>query len=32
MLGRVWGKGDALALLLVMQIDTATMEHGMEIP
>ena len=32
MLERVWRKGNALALLVGMQIDTATMEEGMEIP
>ena len=31
MLERVWRKGNTLALLLAMQIDTATMEDGMEI-
>ena len=29
---RVWRKGNALALLVGMYIDTATMEDGMEIP
>ena len=32
MLERVWRKGNALALLVEMYIDTATMEDGMEIP
>ena len=32
MLERVWRKGDPLALLVGMQIDTATMEKNMEIP
>ena len=32
MLERVWRKENALALLVGMQIDTATMEHGVEIP
>ena len=32
MLERVWRKGNALSLLVGMQIDTATMEDGMEIP
>ena len=32
MLKRVWRKGNALALLMGMQIDAATMEDGMEIP
>ena len=32
MLQRVWRKGDPLALLVGMQIDTATMEKTMEIP
>ena len=31
MLERVWRKGNTLALLLAMQIDTATMEDGMGI-
>ena len=30
MLERVWRKGNPLALLVGMQIDTATMEDGME--
>ena len=30
MLQRVWRKGDPLALLVGMQIDTATMEKTME--
>ena len=29
---RVWRKGNTLVLLVGMQIDTATMEDGMEIP
>ena len=32
MLERVWRKGNPLAPLVGMQIDTATMEDGMEIP
>ena len=32
MLERVWRKGNPLTLLVEMQIDTATMEDGMEIP
>ena len=32
MLERVWRKGNPLALLVGMQIDTATMENSMEIP
>ena len=32
MLERVWRKGNTLALLVGMEIDTATMEDGMEIP
>ena len=32
MLDRVWEKGNPLALLVGMQIDTATMENSMEIP
>ena len=32
MLERVWGKGNALKLLVGIQTDTATMEDGMEIP
>ena len=32
MLERVWRKGNPLALLVEMQIDTATMENSMEIP
>ena len=32
MLKKVWRKGNPLALLVGMQIDTATMEDGMEIP
>jgi len=32
MLERVWRKGNLLALLVGMQIDTATMENSMEIP
>ena len=32
MLERVWRKGNALALLVGMQTDTATMEDSMEIP
>ena len=28
----VWRKGNAIALLEGMEIDTATMEDGMEIP
>ena len=32
MLERVWRKGNTLALLVGMQIDTATMEDNMEIP
>ena len=31
MLERVWRKGNPLALLVGMQIDTASMEDGMEI-
>ena len=31
-LERVWRKGNALALLVGMYIDAATMEGGMEIP
>ena len=31
-LERVWRKGNPLALLVEMQIDTATMENSMEIP
>ena len=31
-LERVWRKGNALALLVGMEIDTATMEDGMKIP
>ena len=31
MLERVWRKGNPLALLVGMQIDTATVEDGMEI-
>ena len=30
MLERVWGKGNTLALLVGMQIDTATMEDGID--
>ena len=30
MLARVWRKANTLALLVGMQIDTATMEDGME--
>ena len=32
MLKRVWRKGNILALLVGMQINTSTMEDGMEIP
>ena len=32
MLQRVWRKGNALALLVRMKINTTTMEDGMEIP
>ena len=32
MLERVWRKGNPLALLVGMQIDTPTMEDDMEIP
>ena len=32
MLERVWRKGNALALLVGMQTDTATMEDSMETP
>ena len=32
MLERVWGKGNPLAPLVGMHIDTATMENSMEIP
>jgi len=32
MLERVWRKGNPLAVLVGMEIDTATMEDGMEIP
>ena len=32
MLERVWKKVNALALLVGMYIDTATMEDGMQIP
>jgi len=32
MLERMWRKGNALALLVGMYTDTATMEDGMEIP
>jgi len=32
MLDRVWRKGKALALVVGMEIDTATMEDGVEIP
>ena len=32
MLEKVWRKGNTLVLLVGMQIDTATMEDGMEIP
>ena len=32
MLERVWRKGNPLALLIGMQIDTATMENSMRIP
>jgi len=32
MLERLWKKGNPLALLVGMKIDTATMEHSMEIP
>ena len=32
MLEREWRKGNTLALLVGMQIDTATMEDSMEIP
>ena len=32
MLERVWRKGNALALLVGRQTDTATMEDSMEIP
>ena len=32
MLERVWRKGNPLALLLEMYIDTTTMENSMEIP
>ena len=31
MLERVWRKGNPLALLMGMQIDTVTLEHDMEI-
>ena len=31
MLEKMWTKGNPLALLVAMQIDTATMEHSMEI-
>ena len=32
MLERVWRKGDPLALLVGMLIDTTTMENSMEVP
>ena len=32
MLGRVWRKGNPLALLVRMSIDTATMENCMYVP
>ena len=32
MLERVWRKGNPLALLVGMQIDTAIMENSMEVP
>ena len=32
MLERVWRKGNPLALLVGMSIDTATMENSMEVP
>ena len=32
MLERVWRKGNPLALLMGMYIDTATMENIMEVP
>ena len=32
MLERVWRKGNSLALLVGMYIDTATMENSMEVP
>ena len=32
MLERTWRKGQPLALLVVMQIDTAIMENSTEIP
>ena len=32
LLERVWRKGNALAMLVGMQIDTVTMEDSMEIP
>ena len=32
MLERVWRKGNPLALLVEMSIDTATMENSMEVP
>ena len=32
MLERVWRKGNPLALLVGMQIDTATIENSMEVP
>ena len=32
MLERVWRKGNILALLVGMKIDTATIEDSMEIP
>ena len=32
MLERVWRKGNPLALLVEMEIDTATMENSMEVP
>ena len=32
MLERVWGKGNALTMLVGMQTSTATMENSVEIP
>jgi len=32
MLDRVWRKGNPVALLVGMQIDTAAMENSMDIP
>ena len=32
MLERLWTRGNAVALLVGMQTDTATVEDGMEIP